>query len=41
MAYGQNVTNEYSINAVFDNNDQRFVYTGRPATYGVRVSVRN
>ena len=41
MAFGQNVTNEYSINAVFDNNDQRFVYTGRPATYGVRVSVRH
>lgn len=39
-AYAQNVTNRYYWNNIFQYIDTRFRIAARPATYGVRFSVR-
>ena len=38
--FARNVTNKYYINNVISTTDGRYKLTGRPATYGVSVSVR-
>lgn len=38
--FGRNVTNKYYFTTVFQDLDDRHVYAGMPATYGVRVGFR-
>lgn len=38
--FGRNITNKYYWTNVFSSYDTRYRYTGRPATYGVSLSIR-
>jgi iron complex outermembrane receptor protein len=38
--FGRNITNKYYVTNVTEGTDERYRYAGRPATYGVTLSVR-